>query len=223
MTISAYVFDAYGTLFDVHAAVRKHAGALGPDADRLSDIWRAKQLEYSWIRGMIGAYKDFWTLTGEALDFAFSMVPSADTSLRQELLDAYWRLDCFAEVPAVLETLRQRGARLAILSNGSTKMLEAAVASAGLDTIFDAVLSVDRVSTFKTNRPVYQLVEKEFALPAAKMSYQSSNRWDVAAAAEHGFRCVWINRSGQPDEYREFAPAVVLKDLQALADLDAPA
>ena len=103
MSHSAYVFDAYGTLFDVHAAVRRHAGEIGPDGQLLSDIWRAKQLEYSWVRSLMGDYRDFWELTEQALDFAFAQVPSADKALRQPLLEAYWQLDCYPEVPAVLK------------------------------------------------------------------------------------------------------------------------
>ncbi|WP_292239223.1 haloacid dehalogenase type II, partial [Mesorhizobium sp.] len=119
---AAYVFDAYGTLFDVHAAVRRHAGEIGPDGQLLSEIWRAKQLEYSWVRTLMGAYADFWQLTEQALDFALRKVPSADPALRARLLEAYWRLDCYPEVPAVLKALKAAGAKLAILSNGSPEM-----------------------------------------------------------------------------------------------------
>ncbi len=218
MTMKAYVFDAYGTLFDVHAAVRKHEDDVGEDAALLSDIWRAKQLEYSWIRGMIGAYKDFWLLTEQALDFAFDKVPSANRATRKALLDAYWTLDCYREVPDALAGLKQAGARLAILSNGSSAMLAAAVKSAGLDQVFDDIISVDRLSTFKANRVVYEMVTGDFGMEAGAISYQSSNRWDAAAAVEFGFRTVWVNRTKQPDEYRDFPPAVVLDDLTTIAD-----
>ncbi len=126
MAHAAYVFDAYGTLFDVHAAVRKHAEKLGPDAQRLSSLWREKQLEYSWVRALMGKYLDFWELTQQGLDTAFALVPSADKSLREDLLSAYWELDCYPEVPQVLTNLKATGAKIAILSNGSPAMLEAA-------------------------------------------------------------------------------------------------
>ena len=119
MAHAAYVFDAYGTLFDVHAAVRKHAEKLGPDAQRLSSLWREKQLEYSWVRALMGKYLDFWELTQQGLDTAFALVPSADKSLREDLLSAYWELDCYPEVPQVLTNLKATGAKIAILSNGS--------------------------------------------------------------------------------------------------------
>ena len=218
MTYDAYIFDAYGTLFDVHAAVRKYSDAIGKDAAQLSDIWRVKQLEYSWIHGRIEAYKDFWLLTEQALDFAFDKVPSADRSTRQSLLDAYWKLDCYGEVPEVLAKLKTNGAKLAILSNGSSDMLEAAVKSAGLDDLLDAVISVDRISTFKPNSDVYKMCEDEFGLKAEEISYQSSNRWDVAAAVNFGFRTIWINRTKQPDEYREFSPAFVVDDLNGIVE-----
>ena len=119
MRYSTYVFDAYGTLFDVHAAVRRHAGDIGPEGQLFSEIWRAKQLEYSWVRTLMGAHVDFWQLTEQALDFAFSKVPSADRALRAALLEAYWHLDCYPEVPAVLKALKGSGARLAILERVS--------------------------------------------------------------------------------------------------------
>lgn len=216
MRHSAYVFDAYGTLFDVHAAVRRHAERIGPDGQLLSDIWRAKQLEYSWTRTLMGAYQDFWQLTEQALDFAFARVPSADRSLRADLLEAYWHLDCYPEVPSLLKALKADGARLAILSNGSPAMLDAAVRSAALDNVLDAVFSVDVVGRFKTDPAVYDLVATAWRLYPGAVSFQSSNRWDVAGAARFGFRTVWINRSNQPDEYLDLRPDLILSSLDGL-------
>jgi 2-haloacid dehalogenase len=213
---TAFVFDAYGTLFDVHAAVRRHAGKIGPDGQLLSDIWRAKQLEYSWVRSLMGSYADFWQLTEQALDFAFLKVPSADRSLRQELLDAYWHLDCYPEVPSVLKALKASGARLAILSNGSPAMLEAAVKSSALDQVLDDVFSVDTVRRFKTDPSVYDMVTTGWRLYPHAVSFQSSNRWDVAGATRFGFRTVWINRTNQPDEYRDLQPGLILPSLEGL-------
>ncbi len=219
MTHSAYVFDAYGTLFDVHAAVRRHAGEIGPDGQALSEIWRAKQLEYSWVRTLMGSYRDFWQLTEEALDYAFLKVPTADPALRGKLLDAYWRLDCFPEVPAVLAALKAAGARIAILSNGSPAMLESAVKSAALDTVVDEVFSVDEIGRYKTVPDVYEMVTTAWRLYPQSVSFQSSNRWDVAGAHKFGFRTVWINRTGQPDEYRDHPPALILPSLNGLEAL----
>src|SRR5688572_31408720 len=127
MAISVYAFDAFGTLFDVHAAVRCHAAALGPEAAEFSALWRAKQLEYSWVRTLAGRYRDFWSLTEDALDFAFAAYPSADKGLRPALVEAYRRLDCYPEVPELIRALRREGKQLAILSNGTPEMLASAV------------------------------------------------------------------------------------------------
>lgn len=216
MLHSAYVFDAYGTLFDVHAAVRRHAARVGPHAQALSELWRAKQLEYSWVLTLMGAYRDFWSLTEDALDFAFAKVPSADRALKADLLAAYWSLDCYPEVPRVLKALKASGARLAILSNGSPEMLASAVKSAALDNVIEEVFSVDLVKRFKTDPSVYDLVATGWRLYPKSVSFQSSNRWDIAGAAHFGFHTVWINRSGQPDEYQAHAPKLILPSLEGL-------
>jgi len=219
MAHAAYVFDAYGTLFDVHAAVRKHAEKLGPDAQRLSSLWREKQLEYSWVRALMGKYLDFWELTQQGLDTAFALVPSADRAMRDDLLSAYWELDCYPEVPQVLTDLKATGAKIAILSNGSPAMLEAAAKAAGLTELFDEIFSVDELKTFKTNPQVYEMVTTHFRIYPEEVSFQSSNRWDIAGATAFGFRTVWMNRAGMPDEYPDLAPKAVLADLTGLAAL----
>ncbi len=216
MSHAAYVFDAYGTLFDVHAAVRKHAAAMGPDGQAFSDLWRAKQLEYSWIRTLMGNYTDFWTLTEQSLDYAFARFPSADRTLRAALLDAYWHLDCYPEVPSVLKHLKDRGARITILSNGTPQMLQSAVKKAGLDLIIDDIFSVETVKSFKTAPAVYDMVTTTYRLYPDAVSFQSSNRWDIAGATKFGFRTVWINRADMPDEYADFGPSLILPSLESL-------
>lgn len=211
-----YVFDAYGTLFDVHAAVRRHAAAVGPDADRLSALWRTKQLEYSWTRALSGAYRDFWSLTEDALDYAFAKIPSAPKDSRAALLAAYRELDAYPEVIDILSTLRAQGAKTAILSNGSPQMLAAAVSAARIDPLLDAVLSVDELKTFKPLPAIYELATTAFRVFPEAVSFQSSNRWDVAGATRFGFRTVWINRTGEPDEYADMPPAVTLSSLKGL-------
>ena len=213
----AFVFDAYGTLFDVHAAIARHRAAAGPDADRLSEIWRTKQLEYTWTLTLAGHYVDFWTLTEWALDFALARFPSVDKQLRPKLLDAYFALDAFADARATLAGLKSRGARTAILSNGSPKMLTAAVAAAGLDQALDAVLSVDAVRMYKPRPEVYALASQAFAMAPADMTFVSSNRWDVMGAASVGFDTVWVNRARMPDEYAGNTPSRVVADLTGLS------
>lgn len=216
MAHAAYVFDAYGTLFDVHAAVRRHAERVGPDGQLLSEIWRAKQLEYSWTRALMGEWRDFWALTEEALDHAFERVPSADKSLRAELLEAYFKLDCYPEVPAMLKRLKAGGARVAILSNGSSEMLASAVANAALEGVIDDVFSVDPLKTFKTDPVVYDMVTTAYRLYPDAVSFQSSNRWDVAGATRFGFHTIWINRAKMPDEYLDLSPSLILPDLNGV-------
>lgn len=216
MQPTTYVFDAYGTLFDVHAAVRRHADAIGRESERLSEIWRTKQLEYSWVRALSGRYRDFWALTEEALDYALAVAAPGHTAIRSALLAAYRTLDAYPEVAAVLGTLKGRGARRAILSNGSPEMLAAAVSSAGLDGLLDDVISVDDLATYKTTARVYEYAGERLGVRPAEVSFQSSNRWDIAGAVACGLRAVWINRSGQPDEYGDLAPALVLPSLAGL-------
>jgi 2-haloacid dehalogenase len=211
-----FVFDAYGTLFDVHAAIGRHRAAAGPDADRFSEIWRTKQLEYTWTLTLAGHYADFWTLTQAALDFAFARVPSVDRALRDRLLDAYMKLDAFPDARAALRDLKARGEKTAILSNGSPAMLDAAVNAAALKNDLDAVISVDAVRMYKPRPEVYALATEAFSCSPADVVFISSNRWDVMGAAAFGFRTAWINRTNAPDEYAGPPPPVVLADLRGL-------
>ena len=219
MPYSVYAFDAYGTLFDVHAAVRRHAAALGPDAAAFSALWRAKQLEYSWVRSLAGRYLDFWTLTEQALDHAFATYPALDRTLRPKLLDAYRRLDSYPEVPEVIRQLKAQGKQLVILSNGTPTMLVSAVSAAGLDGVFEAILSVDEARAYKSDPRVYELVTTRFRVYPEAVSFQSSNRWDVAGATAFGLRTVWINRHNAPDEYPDLPPMAVLPSLDGLLAL----
>ena len=219
MKPAVFVFDAYGTLFDVHTAVRRHGAAVGPDAAALSDLWRAKQLEYTWVRSLMRVRRDFWVITGEALDYALARFPAVDKRMRDPLLQAYLSLDAYPEVPGVLAALKRGGARLAILSNGTRDMLSAAVASSGIGGHLDAVLSIDEAGVFKTDPRVYQLVLDRLRVAPTEVSFQSANRWDVAGATAFGFRSVWVNRTGQPDEYKDCPPAAVIATLADLAKL----
>jgi 2-haloacid dehalogenase len=215
-----YVFDAYGTLFDVHAAIGRHRAAAGSDADRFSELWRAKQLEYTWTRTLAGRYADFWTLTQRALDYCFERFPSVDRGLREALLDCYLRLDAFSDAASVLRSLKARGQRTAILSNGAPAMLASAVEAAGIAAELDAVLSVDVLKMFKPRPEVYELVTAEFSCQPADVTFISSNRWDVMGARAFGFRTAWVNRAGLPDEYSDCPPAAAvtsLTDILALA------
>lgn len=217
--VNAFVFDAYGTLFDVHAAIARHRAAAGPDADRFSEIWRTKQLEYTWTLTLAGHYVDFWTLTERALDFAFARVPSVDRSLRPKLLDAYLTLDAFADARAALSQLKAKGTRLAILTNGTPRMVAAAVEAAGIGSLLDAVLSVDAVRGYKPRPEVYALATGALGVKPPDIAFVSSNRWDVMGAVSFGFHTFWINRAQMPDEYADFAPLRQISNLAALGDV----
>jgi 2-haloacid dehalogenase len=215
---SIFVFDAYGTLFNVHAAILR-CGQAGPDAERMSEIWRAKQLEYTWTLTLAGHYADFWALTERALDFALARVPAVDKAIKQKLMDAYHQLDAFPDARAALRALKAKGHRTGILSNGSPKMLKAAVDNAQIGGDLDAVLSVDTLKMFKPRPEVYRLVTDHYKCQPGDVTFVSSNRWDVMAGTSVGFNSYWINRSGMPDEYRDFPPKQALGDLTALAAL----
>jgi len=218
MPTPTFVFDAYGTLFDVHAAIGRHRAAAGPDADRFSDVWRTKQLEYTWTLTLSGQYFEFWTLTQRALDYTFARFPSVDKALRPKLLDAYLKLEAFPDARDTLKSLKAKGLKTAILSNGSPHMLSPAVEAAKLGPDLDAVLSVDTVRMYKPRPEVYRLVTDHFGIAPADVVFVSSNRWDVMGAAQFGFRPAWINRANMPDEY-ERAPEKMLSDLTGVLAL----
>jgi 2-haloacid dehalogenase len=199
--INACVFDAYGTLFDVHSAVAEHATAVGPEAGRLSQLWRQKQLEYSWVRSLMRRHADFWRVTEDALDFAMASHGIADQALKKRLMESYLTIRPYPEVPAVLRQLKAAGIRLAILSNGSPRMLDAAVGSAGIAGFLDAVLSVEEIGVYKPDPLVYRLAAERLGVAADAISFQSSNAWDAAGAAAQGLHVVWVNRAKQPCEY----------------------
>ncbi|MGI9508209.1 MAG: haloacid dehalogenase type II [Geminicoccaceae bacterium] len=217
--IDACVFDAYGTLFDVHSAVGRLRGDVGPKADQLSQIWRTKQLEYTWLRSLMGEYRDFWQLTGDALDYALAATGVNPAPIRDRLMDAYLALDAYGEVPAMLGRLKAAGLKTAILSNGEPNMLEAAVNAAGLAGLLDEVLSVDVRRIYKPHPAVYQLAVDGLGVKADAIAFQSSNAWDVHGAAVFGFRPVWINRFAAPVERLPGGAEHEMTDLTGLPDL----
>ncbi len=221
--IEACVFDAYGTLFDFNSATERCRDLLGDRTDRLSEVWRQKQLQYTWLRSLMGRHEDFWQVTGEALDFALAAVGLDDPVLRQRLLDLYLELEPYPEVVDTLRRLRTAPITTAILSNGAPDMLAAAVRSAGIQDLVDDILSVESVGVYKPHPDVYQLAVDRLAVPARAICFQSANGWDAVGAASFGFRVVWINRFGQPSEFLPARPDAVvssLADLPGLLQLD---
>ena len=212
--IRGYVFDAYGTLFDVHSVI--DAGrAITSDPAALSALWRQKQLEYTWLRALMGRYEDFWSVTGAALRHSVRRLGlRADDAQLARLMEAYLSLACFADVPAALERLA--GRPRAILSNGSPRMLAAAVTSSGLERHLQHVISVDAVKTYKPSPAVYALAPRALGIPAAELLFVSSNAWDVAGAKSFGYQVAWCNRTGAPAEELGAAPDLVITRLDEL-------
>lgn len=216
--VRACVFDAYGTLFDFAAAARKCHDVLGDDMDKLTALWRDKQLQYTWLRAAQGLHADFWQVTGDALAFSLEVLRIDKPGLHDRLMTLYLTLDPFPEVRDVLRRLKKAGLRTAVLSNGSPRMLDAAVKAAKLDTVLDAVLSVEDVGVYKPHPKVYQLAIDRLAIPASAIAFQSSNAWDAYAASAFGMKVVWCNRYGQRPERLPGAPD---REVQSLSELPA--
>jgi 2-haloacid dehalogenase len=198
--IEACVFDAYGTLFDVSSAARSAEDSLGDKWQPLAELWRAKQLQYTWLRSLAGRHADFWQVTGDALDFALSTLRVDDPRLRDRLMNLYMVLGAYPEVLETLKRLRRSGMKLAILSNGSPAMLAAAAANAGIVNLLDAILSVEEVKVYKPHPSVYALVCERLNVVAARVVFVSSNGWDAYSAKAFGFHTLWCNRFGQAPE-----------------------
>lgn len=224
MPITTCVFDAYGTLFDVAAAAR--VAAEQPGQEKLAEVWpklaadwRMKQLQYTWLRAITGDHKPFWDVTEDGLDWAMEASGLNDPILRVTLLALYWELPAYPEVPKMLATLKDQGFATAILSNGSPDMLDGAVAFAGVGDVLDAVLSVEDVGIFKPASVVYDMVGKRFGTSAKDVLFVSSNGWDAGSAAGYGFRTVWVNRAGEPEDRLAARPDTQLCDLTSIPDL----
>jgi 2-haloacid dehalogenase len=206
--IEACVFDAYGTLFDFNSATERCRDVLGDKAGELSALWRMKQLQYTWLRGLMAKHEDFWRVTGDALDFSMETFGLDDAALRARLMDCYMSIEAFPEVPSVLRALKEAGLKTAILSNGSPKMLDGAVDATGTRELFDALISVEEVGVFKPHPSVYGLPSKHLGVAPQNIAFQSSNAWDAVAAGTFGMKVVWINRYGQSRERLTYDPDV---------------
>ncbi len=214
----AAVFDAYGTLFDVASAAERAKEALGKTWQPLAELWRAKQLQYTWLRSLMGRHADFWHVTGDALDFAMESLDVVDAGLRQRLMSLYERLGAYPEARPVLEQLRAAGVKVAILSNGSPRMLAAAAESAGLAPLLDAVISIEELGVYKPSPAVYALAPDRLGCWPSEIAFVSANGWDACGAKAAGLRVAWCNRTGQP---RERIPEPPDAEIRSLAELPA--
>jgi 2-haloacid dehalogenase len=216
--VKACLFDAYGTLFDFASAARNCREVPSDRMGPLTTLWRDKQLQYTWLRAVQRRHADFWQVTSDALDYALETLGLDQPALHERLMRLYLELEPFPEVPGVLERLQRGGMRMAILSNGSPKMLEAVVKSSKLGRYFDAVLSVEEVGVFKPHPQVYELAVDRLDLTAETIAFQSSNSWDAYAASAFGMKVVWCNRYGQR---RERLPGAPDREIKTLAELPA--
>ena len=221
MPITTCVFDAYGTLFDVAAAARIAAAEPGREAfaakwPLIARDWRLKQLQYAWLRATAGVHQDFWTVTQNGLDYALEAHDLADDDLRARLLQLYWELSAYPEVPAMLAALKAAGMNTAILSNGTPGMLEGAVSAAGIGDVLDVSLSIQSLGVYKPHPSVYGLVNRHFGCPAREVLFVSSNCWDACAGAGYGFHSVWANRADEPMDRLPWEPAHLVSDLTTI-------
>ena len=218
--VRACVFDAYGTLFDVHSPLRKLAPEVGEKAEEISRLWRQKQLEYTWLRSLMGVHADFWHVTGDALDYALEFHGVDEPGLKDQLMALYLKLEPYPEVAAALQAVRARGRQTVILSNGSPSMLESAVRHSGLDKLFNLVLSVEDVGIYKPSRRVYRHAMQKLAIhDAPSICFISANTWDAQAAAAFGFQVARVDRFGLKDDRIPGRPAALIKDLSELDGL----
>lgn len=223
LAVRACVFDAYGTLLDLASAVAPFRAQLGPRAEAVADLWRRRQLEYSWLRTLTGHHRDFEALTADALDFALEASSIDDSGLRDGLLAAFRTLRPYPEVGEVLRRLRRNGLPCVVLSNGTPAMLAAGFESAGLTGLLDDILSVEAAGAFKPAPAVYRLATARLGLPAGEIAFLSSNGWDAHGAACFGLHSVWVNRAGAPAERLPGELAGTLHDLSGLPALLGPA
>jgi 2-haloacid dehalogenase len=215
--LEALVFDAYGTLFDVDSVTGACEEVFPGRGEVLSRLWRAKQLQYTWLCSLMGRYQDFWRLTGRALTFAcLTLGLDPADAARGRLVEGYLRLEPYPEVPEALRSLA--GRPLAILSNGTPGMLQALLEHAGLGGVFTTVLSADAVQTYKPSPSVYELAPVHLGIDAGRIGFVSSNSFDVIGAATYGFRSIWVNRSAAPLDQLGQPPQLTVADLAELVD-----
>lgn len=218
------IFDAYGTLFDVMSAARMLANEKAYDkfskySEKVSNTWRIKQLEYTWLRNIMDDYSDFWQITKDGLDFALEESQIQNTQLRNRLLDLYWNLSAYSEARGVLIALKSNNIRTGILSNGSRDMLDSAVKSANLNDNLDVVLSIDKIKIYKPDPKVYQMVLDHFNCTKGDVLFISSNGWDISGASKFGFKTLWVNRNFNPQDRLNFKPWKIVNNLSTIPSI----
>ena len=213
------IFDAYGTLFDVNAACRELSLDVGDKWQDLANLWRLRQVEYTWLRNSMNEYIDFWEITSGALDYAMEVLDIYDKKLREQLLELYLKLEAYPEVKEILQKLKDKNFRTGILSNGSKQMLDSAVKNANIEDLLDVVISVEECKIYKPSSEVYDLVEKKTEIKKDNVTFFSSNAWDMHAAANYGFKTIWVNRFDGVLERLPGKPSAIVKTLNNIDEL----
>ena len=216
--IKAIIFDAYGTLFDVNSAAEKCKGKIGDKWESFANYWRTTQLEYTWLRSLMNRHKDFWQVTEDSLDKSMQAF-KIDSLMRNELLDLYKVLSTFPEVKEVLNKLKKKNYKLAILSNGTPSLLKELVKSNNLDNIFDDIFSIEEVKTYKPDPKVYNIPIKKYQIQKSEVAYLSANTWDVSAGGNYGFNPVWINRNNSIFDNLDYVPKYQIENLSKLIEI----
>ena len=216
--IKAIIFDAYGTLFDVNSAAEKCKDKIGNKWESFANYWRTTQLEYTWLRSLMNRHKDFWQVTEDSLDKSMQAF-KIDSAMRNELLDLYKVLSTFPEVKEVLNKLKEKNYKLAILSNGTPFLLNELVKSNNLDNIFDDIFSIEEVKTYKPDPKVYNIPIKKYQIQKNEVAYLSANTWDVSAGGNYGFNPVWVNRNNSIFDNLDYVPKYQVKHLGELLDI----
>ena len=216
--IKAIIFDAYGTLFDVNSAAEKCKDKIGKKWENFSNYWRTTQLEYTWLRNLMGRHKDFWQITEDSLDKSMKVF-EIDSSMKIDLLNLYKILSTFPEVKDALNILKEKKYKLAILSNGTPSLLNELVKSNNLDNIFDDVFSIEEVKAYKPDPKVYNIPINKYQIQKNEVAYLSANTWDVSAGGNYGFNPIWVNRNNNIFDYLDFKPINEIKNLKNINEL----
>ena len=216
--IKAIIFDAYGTLFDVNSAAEKCKDKIGDKWEPFADFWRTTQLEYTWLRSLMGRHKDFWQITEDSLDKSMKTF-KIDSAMRDELLSLYKVLSPFKEVPETLKILKEKKYKLAILSNGTPALLNELVNSNNLDNLFDNIFSIEQVGIYKPDSKVYDMPIKKYNIKKNEVAFLSANTWDVSGGGNYGYQAIWLNRNNNIFDNLDFKPKNEIKNLSELIKL----
>ena len=213
--VKAIIFDAYGTLFDVNSAAEKCKDKIGDKWEPFANFWRTTQLEYTWLRSLMGRHKDFWQVTEDSLDKSMKAF-NIDTSMKNELLNLYKILSTYKEVPETLKALKEKKFKLAILSNGTPSLLNELVKSNNLKNLFDDIFSIEEVGVYKPNSKVYDIPIKKYKIEKNEVAFLSANTWDVSGGGNYGYQSIWVNRNDNIFDNLDFKPKLEIKNLSRL-------